>query len=449
VADEGERPTTAADGPGAGTVTAGAAATGGEEARAPTPARDRQVRPLDFSQPTKFTPEVRRRLGAWLGSACGELAERLCEELNCEVHLEVAEIEQHTWASAKARLAADGFAVAVLAGAAERQMLLSVEPALILQVLECMLGGEAAQAPAERHLSDVDWALARDLLDKVVAELSSAWAELGGSELRRGEIDLEGDAGLVTGASEPTLALSVASSVGGCEASMSLLIPWPCVEPLLDELRGAPVAAETLPGQGEHEIGRGLTAAQVLLRAEVGSVQMPIERMLEIVPGALVELGQRAEDGVRLFAEEVSLGWGRPGRSGTRRAIKLLLTGEPPTRSETYAQLGRADLERARAHAQGATGDGAAGGSGGGAAGGERVGGDPILRSIFVRVWAELGRTHMSLGDALELTTGTVVELDQAAAAPVELFANGLCFANGSLVVTPEGTWAVQVEALV
>jgi flagellar motor switch/type III secretory pathway protein FliN len=55
----------------------------------------------------------------------------------------------------------------------------------------------------------------------------------------------------------------------------------------------------------------------------------------------------------------------------------------------------------------------------------------------------------MALGTALDLAAGAVVELDQAAQAPVELFANGLCFANGSLVVTPEGAWGIQVEALV
>ena len=74
--------------------------------------------------------------------------------------------------------------------------------------------------------------------------------------------------------------------------------------------------------------------------------------------------------------------------------------------------------------------------------------GREILRSIFVRVWAELGRTHLPLGGALELAQGAVVDLDQSAEAPVELFANGLCFANGSLVVTGDGAWGVQVDEL-
>jgi len=173
----------------------------------------------------------------------------------------------------------------------------------------------------------------------------------------------------------------------------------------------------------------------VLLRAEVSSVQMPVRRMLELLPGQLVQLDGRAEDGVLLFAEGVSLGRGQPGRSGTRRAVKLQSKTEPPIHADVYAKLGRAELERARASVESwsETPDG----------------GGAILHSIFVRVWAELGRTHLPLGAALELAAGSVLELDQGADAPVELFANGLCFANGSLVVTGEGAWGVQVAELV
>ena len=226
----------------------------------------------------------------------------------------------------------------------------------------------------------------------------------------------------------------MAASIGGGTSAMSLLIPWGVIEPIAASIRSAG-AAEL--GGASHErarLRRGLAGAQVMLRAEIGSVQMPVESMLELNPGSMVRLSDRAEDGVVVFAEEILLGRGKPGRSGARRAIRLESTDELRTRAETYAKLGRPELERARAHAQ---------------TPGASAAGEEILRSIFVRVWAELGRTHLALGSALELTPGAVVELDQATQAPVELFANGLCFASGSLVVTAEGEWGVQVEQLV
>ena len=134
------------------------------------------------------------------------LAAWLTTELGEDVELTVADGAQDTWAAARSRLAVDSVAVAVTERESARQLMLSVELALVLQALECMLGGQAAQAPAERRLTDIDWALVRSLLDGVVRELSHAWVELGGQELECGEIDIEGDAGVTPAADEPTLA---------------------------------------------------------------------------------------------------------------------------------------------------------------------------------------------------------------------------------------------------
>ncbi|HMJ04454.1 MAG TPA: FliM/FliN family flagellar motor switch protein [Conexibacter sp.] len=70
---------------------------------------------------------------------------------------------------------------------------------------------------------------------------------------------------------------------------------------------------------------------------------------------------------------------------------------------------------------------------------------DDALRDIRVRVWAELGRTRASLGDAPQLPPGAVLELDRKADDPVDLYVNGLRFASGRLVLTDEGEWALRL----
>jgi flagellar motor switch protein FliN len=70
------------------------------------------------------------------------------------------------------------------------------------------------------------------------------------------------------------------------------------------------------------------------------------------------------------------------------------------------------------------------------------------LSGIKVRVWAELGRTQLGLGRALGLPLGSVVELDRAAEAPVDLYVNGVRFAQGHLLVTDDGEWAFQCDAV-
>jgi flagellar motor switch protein FliN/FliY len=70
------------------------------------------------------------------------------------------------------------------------------------------------------------------------------------------------------------------------------------------------------------------------------------------------------------------------------------------------------------------------------------------LGEIKLRVWAELGRTQLPLGRALGLPLGAVVELDRTAESPVELFVNGMSFAQGRLIVTDDGEWAFACDAV-
>ena len=73
---------------------------------------------------------------------------------------------------------------------------------------------------------------------------------------------------------------------------------------------------------------------------------------------------------------------------------------------------------------------------------------EEALTGIKVRVWAELGRTQLGLSRALGLPLGSVVELDHAADAPVDLYVNGLPFAQGHLIVTDDGEWAFQCDTV-
>jgi hypothetical protein len=92
--------------------------------------------------------------------------------------------------------------------------------------------------------------------------------------------------------------------------------------------------------------------------------------------------------------------------------------------------------------------DASAAGDGSGGSAAASVALAEALSGIKVRVWAELGRTHLGLGRALGLPLGSVVELDRAADAPVDLYVNGVRFAQGHLLVTDDGEWAFQCDAV-
>lgn len=71
------------------------------------------------------------------------------------------------------------------------------------------------------------------------------------------------------------------------------------------------------------------------------------------------------------------------------------------------------------------------------------------LRAVNVRVWAELGRTRMASGRAIALPGGSVVDLDREVDEPIDLYADGMRFATGRLLVTEDGGLSVRIETLI
>jgi flagellar motor switch protein FliN/FliY len=60
------------------------------------------------------------------------------------------------------------------------------------------------------------------------------------------------------------------------------------------------------------------------------------------------------------------------------------------------------------------------------------------LTDVTVEVSVEIGRTHMTLGEALALGPGSVVGLHRMAGEPVDLLVNGRVIARGEVVVIDE-----------
>jgi flagellar motor switch protein FliN/FliY len=60
------------------------------------------------------------------------------------------------------------------------------------------------------------------------------------------------------------------------------------------------------------------------------------------------------------------------------------------------------------------------------------------LSDIPMELSVEIGRTHMTVGETLELRVGAVVGLERRAGEPVELLVNGSAIARGEVVVVDE-----------
>ena len=69
------------------------------------------------------------------------------------------------------------------------------------------------------------------------------------------------------------------------------------------------------------------------------------------------------------------------------------------------------------------------------------------LRDVPITITARLGHTVLPIGEILTLGPGSVVELQEAVGAPIELTVRGVPFAVGEVVVVDD-RFAVRIKCL-
>lgn len=61
-----------------------------------------------------------------------------------------------------------------------------------------------------------------------------------------------------------------------------------------------------------------------------------------------------------------------------------------------------------------------------------------LIRDVPVQLTVELGRTRLTIKELLQLSQGSVVQLDGLAGAPMDIYVNGYLIAQGEVVVVDD-----------
>ena len=290
---------------------------------APQPQRRRSMRAVDFTRPTKFTSEQERRLKRSLEAFCRTASTRLSAELRVPIELEVINSTQLTWSNAHAQVVPGSITSLVEVQPIGTRMMLSCEQGLVLAAIELLLGGSELGDLRERRLTDIDFALARHFCDRMCAQLSVIWTDLAQLELAVVGIETHMETAQMVPVSEPTLSFTMEARLGGQSSTVALLLPWGAIAPVSDRFS----SRDDAPDRGADEIERVRRAVghvEMTVRAEVASIELPIEQVLALQPGDVLSLGAPAEAGVTLFADKVPVHRAKPGRSGSRRAVQVI-----------------------------------------------------------------------------------------------------------------------------
>jgi flagellar motor switch protein FliM len=286
--------------------------------------RARWLRTIDFSRPSKFTPDQENRLRRAHEAFVRTVSTRLAAEHRITMDIDIVDVLQLTWADAHALAGRSAMGATIEAQPIGTKLMLTMDVPLLLNCIERLLGSPSEEEPAPRELTDIDLMLVRRIFDVFVDALSGMWEQLAEVTMTRSSLDVVAETAGTIGASEPTLVLQMEARMQDTVAQIALLLPHASVQPVADAYSKR-LDEDRVPDPGDSDAVRdGLGEVDITLRAEVGEVRMPVRQVLSLQPGDVVPLGIPADAPMGLCADEVLLHLVRPGRHGRARAVQIV-----------------------------------------------------------------------------------------------------------------------------
>jgi flagellar motor switch protein FliM len=286
--------------------------------------RARWLRTIDFTRPTKFTPDQENRLRRAHETFCRLAATRLAGEHRIPMEIDIVDVLQLTWSDAHALSQRSAMSATLLAEPIGSKLLLSMDVPLLLASIERLLGSPSEAEPVERSLTDIDLVLIGRIFDVFVESLSSMWEQLAGVTLSRIGLEVQTETAQTVSASEPTLALQMEARMESITGQIVLLLPYASVQSVSSAFSKRSDADRTVDPAMAGAVRENLGEVDITLRAEVGEIRMPVREVLALKPGDVIGLGIPVDAAMALRADDVLLHHVRPGKHGRARAIQIL-----------------------------------------------------------------------------------------------------------------------------
>jgi flagellar motor switch protein FliM len=312
-----------------------------EGSRAPE-RRAHSIRKINFARPMKLSLVEQRRFERAHASFCADASMRLSDELRSSVGLEVINSSQLNWQAAlddvpqpsilgvvecsDRRLAVPRGSDRRGASPGQNTMLICVEEALALRMIERLLGGSYTDTQVARELTEIDLTLIRVIVEGLLTTLSSVWRRLLGLSLGLVELTAQETSPELLPPDLPTLALTIEVRDKSASSTIVLLVPHTAIEAASKSLgnnssNDAPDGRA--PGdEGFEAIRSALGPVRVQVRVEAGSTGLTIGEILALGKGDVVRLGVAGS--ACIVAGQSPLHRVRPGLNGSRRAVQII-----------------------------------------------------------------------------------------------------------------------------
>jgi flagellar motor switch protein FliM len=208
--------------------------------------------------------------------------------------------------------------------------LLTIDQGMYLAMLDLQLGGPGSEEQPDRPLTDIEQALVRQLLIRLLRELAYALEPI--DQINPELLALEGNAQFVqaAAATDPVVVAVLELSVGTRNTEMKLCLPYAMLGPALEALTrsGQDGDRTRLRQEASFLTSARLSDVAVDVSVRFDPIRLVSQQIGQLAIGDVLTLNHRTTAPLTVVSANTTFARATPGASGRRLAV--LITDTPP-----------------------------------------------------------------------------------------------------------------------
>jgi flagellar motor switch protein FliM len=302
---------------------------------------DRNIKLYDFRRPDKFSKEHIRAIQNIHETFARVTASSLSSYLRSTTTVSLSSIEQVVYDEYVHQLQNPTLVNLVELQPLSGRIVVEMNMNIGLAMLDRMMGGTGQVTQRRNELTDIEMALLRSLGATVAAGLRDGWTAV--ADLQPVLVETVLNADLVQAALPGDIAALLLFEIHtlGLSGTISICVPHPVIEPLMDRLNTQAWFSSSSRKSGSEndrlKLAETIRDARLPISVELGSTVVTIGELLDIREDDVIRLDRNQDAELPIRAGKRARFLGRPGTLGGNRAVQV--TGIPPSLLELLQEI--------------------------------------------------------------------------------------------------------------
>jgi flagellar motor switch protein FliM len=285
-----------------------------------------EARTYDFRRPVRLAREHSHVLKVAMQTFARQSSTVLTTSLRVVSQLACSALEELSYDEYLSALGEQSVCAVLSMEPWQGKALLTFNTTALLTIVDHQLGGPGGDDQPDRPLTDIEQALIRQVLQRMLRELSYALEPI--AKISPKLIGLEANAGFVqaAAATDPVVVERMDLTIGNHTSEASLCMPFAMLSPALEALTNSSDAAEKarLRKIASERTQRRLSDVEVSVCARFDPIRMRSSVIGRLAVGDVVALGHRTSRPLSVTSATTTFARAVPGASGKTLAVLIV-----------------------------------------------------------------------------------------------------------------------------